>query len=331
MTRPKDQGGLGIINTRLMNDYLLVKWILKIFLEPDSLWFHLLKAKYMEGGNFFNSKTKGVSQFWKGLHKVKHLFKWGVIFKVGNGLNCRFWQDCWLHDVPLKIYYEDLYKMVRNSNCVVADCWVDQDWFVDFRRSLTNEEFARWTLLYDELQRIALDPESKDTVLWVLDKPRCFTIKSLYRFLTNRGMPSRVAGIIWKCKIPLKIKVFLWQVFNNKLPVGQSLIRRGWRGNGRCCVCGIEETVDHIFFKCVLAKMVWALVKIVFDLDMVPGSLKEFSEIWLQGKGPLPVRLNMFIFAGFSWTLWITRNMMAIEKSFPKAPSDVVYAALSLL
>lgn len=29
--RPKDQGGLGIINTRLMNDCLLVKWIWKIF------------------------------------------------------------------------------------------------------------------------------------------------------------------------------------------------------------------------------------------------------------------------------------------------------------
>ena len=29
--RPKDQGGLGIINTRIMNDCLIVKWIWKIF------------------------------------------------------------------------------------------------------------------------------------------------------------------------------------------------------------------------------------------------------------------------------------------------------------
>jgi hypothetical protein len=39
----------------------------------------------------------------------------------------------------------------------------------------------------------------------------------------------------------------------------------------------------------------------------------------------------MFLFAGFSWTLWITKNKMAIEKTFPKSPSDVLYAALSLL
>lgn len=90
VTRSKDQGGLGIINTRLMNDCLLVKWIWKIHQEPDATWFKILKAKYMKSGNFFFSKTKGSSQFWQGLHKIKHLFRWGATFKVGNGNNCLF-------------------------------------------------------------------------------------------------------------------------------------------------------------------------------------------------------------------------------------------------
>lgn len=64
VTRPRDLGGLGVINTRLMNDCLLVKWIWKIYQEPDSLWFKLLKAKYMSRGNFFFAKPKGGSQFW---------------------------------------------------------------------------------------------------------------------------------------------------------------------------------------------------------------------------------------------------------------------------
>ena len=37
-----------------------------------------------EGGGL-DSKSKGVSQFWQGLHKVKHLFKWGSVFKIRNG------------------------------------------------------------------------------------------------------------------------------------------------------------------------------------------------------------------------------------------------------
>jgi hypothetical protein len=77
--------------------------------------------------------------------------------------------------------------------------------------------------------------------------------------------------------------------------------------------------------------MIWAILKEAFDLESVPRSLKSFSEDWLQGKGPLPSRLLMFLFAGFSWTLCVTRNKMAIERSYPKTPSDVLYAALSLL
>jgi hypothetical protein len=40
---------------------------------------------------------------------------------------------------------------------------------------------------------------------------------------------------------------------------------------------------------------------------------------------------DFFFFAGFAWTLWTTRDKMAIEKHFPKAPTDVIYDALSLM
>jgi len=73
------------------------------------------------------------------------------------------------------------------------------------------------------------------------------------------------------------------------------------------------------------------ILKEVFDLESVPRSLHELLESWLYGKGPLSSWLIMFVFAGFAWTLWVTRNNMAIEKVFPKMPSDVLYGALSLL
>ena len=78
--------GLGIINTRIMNDCLLVKWIWKMFQEPDELWFKLVKAKYMSEGSFFDSNIKGSSQFWQGLHKIKHLFKWGRFLELKMGI-----------------------------------------------------------------------------------------------------------------------------------------------------------------------------------------------------------------------------------------------------
>lgn len=62
VSRPKDQGCLGIINTKTMNECLLVKWIWKIFQQPDELWFKILKAKYMGEGSFY-SKVAGGHNF----------------------------------------------------------------------------------------------------------------------------------------------------------------------------------------------------------------------------------------------------------------------------
>jgi len=47
-------------------------------------------------------------------------------------------------EVPLKIAYEDLFKLARDPECVVVDCWEDDDWFIDFKISLSAREYDRW-------------------------------------------------------------------------------------------------------------------------------------------------------------------------------------------
>lgn len=119
---------------------------------------------------------------------------------------------------------------------------------------------------------------------------------------------------------------------NNKLQVDGNLIKKAWKGNSKCCLCGCFESVDHVFFfQCHLAKFVWGVIGEAFQLKSVPNTLSNFTSSWLLGKGPLPFRLIIFLFAGFTWALWTTRNKMAIDKKFPKASIDVIYIALSLL
>ena len=48
--RPKNQGGLGMINTSTMNECLLVKWIWRIAKGSNETWFKILQAKYMQNG-----------------------------------------------------------------------------------------------------------------------------------------------------------------------------------------------------------------------------------------------------------------------------------------
>ena len=122
-----------------------------------------------------------------------------------------------------------------------------------------------------------------------------------------------MTAIFGKVKSPLKIKFFLWQILNNKLQVAANLVKRGWKRPSSCCLCGCLEDVDHIFFKCHLAKFVWAMIAEMFDLLSYPTSWDDFCGSWLRGKGPIPIRLIIFIFAGFAWALWTTRNKIAIR------------------
>jgi hypothetical protein len=48
-----------------------------------------------------------------------------------------------------------------------------------------------------------------DVICWGLIASRIYTTGSLYRFMASGGVDNRMMRRIWKCKIPLKIKIFL--------------------------------------------------------------------------------------------------------------------------
>jgi hypothetical protein len=137
VSRPKDQGGLGILNTSRMNECLLVKWIWKIVLDPMSYG-----TKYMPNGNVFHSKSRRTLQFWQGLHKVKHLFKWGIVYKVHNGEKVSFWDDVWVGEVPLKIQFPTLSNFCDDPIVSVAES-NEGEWSIDFRRTLSTAEAGK--------------------------------------------------------------------------------------------------------------------------------------------------------------------------------------------
>jgi hypothetical protein len=59
---------------------------------------------------------------------------------------------------------------------------------MDFKRSLSIQEYNSWLDLKDKLQLIILEPEHNDSVSWALERKGQYTTKSLYRFLTDRGV-----------------------------------------------------------------------------------------------------------------------------------------------
>ncbi len=79
---------------------------------------------------------------------------------------------------------------------------------------------------------------------------------------------------IWKFKIPLKIKIFLWLVLKNRILTKDNLFKRGWRKCDKLCqFCDKEESIQHLFFECSVAKLIWNVM--LCALNITPARDKN--------------------------------------------------------
>ena len=64
---PKDFGGLGVINTRVFNESILMKWVWRIYnCSEDDPCCRLLRQKYLKRKSLLNYKGSKGSQFLEG-------------------------------------------------------------------------------------------------------------------------------------------------------------------------------------------------------------------------------------------------------------------------
>ena len=54
--------------------------------------------------------------------------------------------------------------------------------------------------------------DESDSIKWGLGPKKVFTTKSVYSFLERNNTWCNF-GWVWKAGIPLKIKIFMWQLF----------------------------------------------------------------------------------------------------------------------
>ena len=183
----------------------------------------------------------------------------GAKHGVNNGRSTRFWLDWWVGTGPLRSRFPNLFLIATQPGISVAGAFPSGDWVIPFRRTLGQPEIAEW----QELLRIVGDTqlsEGQDSFSWHLEPSRKFSVKSLYSKLCL-GTPRKHFREIWGIAIPLKIRVFLWQLAWKRLPSCDNIIRRRGPSNGLCSLCGQFEDTNHIFFGCSLAKFLWSAVR----------------------------------------------------------------------
>ena len=176
--------------------------------------------------------------------------------------------------------YPSLYAIASNKNATVVDVMGSVPINLPFRRTLIGNHRTAWLNLVERLMRVNIIDEP-DKLKWALNTNGVFTVKSYYEDLLN-GHTRYLRKYLWKLKVPLKIKIFLWFLNRKELLTKDNLVKRQWVGCTRCVFCNENESVEHLFIKCNLARDVWRLVHFTFNV-YPPTSISNMFGSWLNG------------------------------------------------
>jgi hypothetical protein len=319
--QPKEQGGLGVTNLTIQNQCLMSKWLFKLCNE-DGIWQCLISNKYLKNKTIGSVQMRaGDSHFWKGLMKIKDQFLQLGRFTVNNGMKTRFWEDRWIGKFTLHEKFPRLYNIARRKDITVAEVLSSNPLNISFRRALMGNNLRDWNRIVATVVDVNLN-QQQDKFIWALAANGIFSVRSMYAFLINNGI--RVSQGIWKAKLPMKIKVFMWYLKKGVILTKDNLAKRNWRGNTNCSFCGLQETVNHLFFKCAYARFLWTAVHMFFGIPR-PLNIENFFNSWLKTGNNDFNRGLLVAASALCWSLWITRNEIVFDKCRPKSFLQVLF------
>jgi len=266
-----------------MNISLLCKWWWKLE-KSDGLWQKLIKEKYFHQGVVGTVKHRlDDSPVWNDLLKVKHIYLKGRKIKVKNGKGTSFWVDAWLEKKPLCVLHPVLYDLCTDKNISTYQ-FLLRHGQLGFPRWLTPLLFAEWLGIINDVYQYPFE-NSRDIPRWDWNKNNTFSSKSVYEALTKENSRKRFKHI-WKAKLPYKIKIFMWLVENDAILTKDNLLHRHWVGDPTCSFCHDTESIEHLFFHCPIAKIIWGIIGLCFGANDIPRSIQQYNNWvakWLPG------------------------------------------------
>jgi hypothetical protein len=191
---------------------------------------------------------------------------------------------------------------------------------VSFRRALIGVNWDNWLSLVGSVLEVNLNNLS-DSFRWTASKK--FSVRDLYNDMILRsGTPTDC--LAWKAKISLKIKIFLWYLKIEVVLTKDNLVKRQWKGCTKCCFCDVSESIQHLFFDCPMAKLVWEILSLTFGIRM-PSDVGNLFGPWLQSFSKKQRNRVVVGVAAFCWAIWISRNDIVFHKSHSLSILQVIF------
>jgi hypothetical protein len=213
VTRPKSEGGLGVINLSTQNDVLLLKSLHKFYNHQDLPWVHLIWDNHYANGCLPDLKKKG-SFWWRALLKLLDTYKGIVAVKLGNGQTALLWHDLWNGAVS-HLSFPELFSFTKCPSLIIQQAKQLDPLHQIFHLPFSEEAFHQLLGLQSLIESLLLT-DQLDTwgYIWGQDT---FSSRKAYKNLIGHGQLHTVYRWTWASKCQPKHKVFFWLLLKDHL------------------------------------------------------------------------------------------------------------------
>ncbi|CAN1746099.1 Uncharacterized mitochondrial protein AtMg00310 [Linum perenne] len=312
---PKEKGGLGFKDLETFNHALLAKQTWRLIQNPDLLLAKIYEVKYFPNSTLMQAgKGSNPSWGWRGILKGREIIKIEYRWQVGDGRQINPFLDHWIPSFPPSAPLLNMRDPITDIPFSVAGFIDNGIWDHNKLKSIFSEDSVNQILSIPIPRRQVMDK-----LIWQFAASGDYSVHSGYevakkifaeppQFEPIDVVDSKVWKGIWKIEIQPKFHFFLWRILQRSLPVRAELFYRGLDIPTLCPVCwDEEETIDHLFFDCILA----IKVAKVCNLPIQNYKGPSFVYAWRRlSREHMSLRVSFIL---FWWRLWKSRNLIVFK------------------
>ena len=121
--------------------------------------------------------------------------------------------------------------------------------------------------------------------------------------------------------------MFLWYLRRGVILTKDNLAKRNWKGCTRCYFLCLEECIQHLFFECHVAKLMWNTLYFAFGINPPTCVADLFGSCRRSFPSQFKKKTILVAASALCCALWISRNNLILRNFTTNSPLWVIFRA----
>ncbi|KAJ4774605.1 RNA-directed DNA polymerase (reverse transcriptase)-related family protein [Rhynchospora pubera] len=313
ITVPKCNGGLGLVDARVLNRAMLFKMLWRLAAKEDdqALWVRVLSAKYLSRSTLWLAKTPSrCSKLWRALLECRNDMQPHLKWFIGDGNRCSLIGDPW-H--PFWLRFEHQTAQARNLTIAQVIHPLTGQWNTSLLISALGFHAALY--LVCAYPQPPLSHSATDRLIFTSATSGAFSFKAACRLLTTHASMTAPSASSWKAiwhspGILPRIRLFLWKLLHDAVPVRATFARRIRLPAPPCEICGLhQDDAIHALFFCPIAQQCWLTSSLGLRTCAMPRGISDLFSFLVEQLD----QRDFMRFANHLWAFWKARCKQVYE------------------